>query len=359
METTGATTDTPFPLLATQPTETMPPYWTYSEGFNRYLNFNFCFDLDNGEDSDTAKPGCDFFIYRGAGSLYDQIEYVPSPPAMVTFWNSFDDPPGFSDCRRAPAYTSQVTTIAPLELGYLCYQTGGGRFGYLRFINASADVVTIDWHTFDPPLAQIQASSLPVNPATSDLKPPAGQPVWQDSFDDDNNWTIYQDEHASFTIEEGYLTITVRRADSRESRLLTWQRMSDFYLEATFKAENCSGLNNYGLHVRAGKDEAEADGYMFSVSCNGLYSLRRRSGSVTKILIPWTQVPDFLPSASQAHRPGILAQGDHLALFLDGSLLGDIKDDTFSSGVFGPFISAVETPGYRVDVDQIAAWALK
>jgi hypothetical protein len=356
---TGTALETPFVLLTSFPTETIPPYWTHSEGFDRYLNFNFCFDLDNGEDNDNQYPACDFFIYHGPGGVYNEIEFIPNPPAIFTFWKSFDNPPGFNDCRRSPAYTHQVTTIAPLELNYICYQTGEGRFGYLRFDNTNKDVVSIDWHTFDPPLDLIEVPSNTVSPPTTDIQKPVGQAVWTDSFENGKNWTMYQDEHTTFTIKDGHLTMTALIADSWDGALLSWQKMSDFYLEAAFHADECSGLNNYGLQVRAGEANDSNNGYWFSVSCNGYFNLRRMSNGKSYSLIPWTFISVFQPALVQEHRLGFLAQGEQLVLFIDDQFLAEFEDETYPSGVFGPFISAVETPGFQIDVEQIASWALR
>lgn len=153
-------------------TETIPPYWTHSEGWRRPLKYYACFDLDRGTDADTPTADCDFFINPGSSVEDLQIEIVPYPPAVFTFWRSFDEPPAFNDCRRAPAYTRQATIIAPLELGYLCYQTGEGRFGFLRFITSSAEGVTIDWRTFNPALDLIEISSILFYPAFTDLGMP-------------------------------------------------------------------------------------------------------------------------------------------------------------------------------------------
>ncbi len=51
--------------------------------------------------------------------------------------------------------------------------------------------------------------------------------------------------------------------------------------------------------------------------------------------------------------------GDKLRLYANGSLLGEIEDDTFpDKGRFGLFIGARKTNGFTTETDEIAYWQL-
>lgn len=350
---------TPHPSKTMTPTNTSPPFWTHSEGIERFIYFPDCFDLDQGVDSGSEIPACDFNIYLGPGGGYTQIEFVPYPPAQFAFNETLIEPPSYWDCRDAVKYSSEIATISPLEIAYMCYQTGDGRYGYLKFNYTSAEAVSLDWFTFDPAAEILNVAPVSTQTAPLDIFYPQGKAIWQDNFEDDHNWDLYQDEHTQFSIQNGQLQMTALNADNWDGWLLTWQKFNDFYVEANFNSAGCVGLNHYGLIVRANELNGKENGYLFNVSCNGYYSMGLRSEDGYTILIPWTASPTLKQSDKQSVRLGVMAQEDHLALFINGEWQADIEDKTISSGQFGPFISAVTTPGFSISVEDISYWVVQ
>jgi hypothetical protein len=195
-----------------------------------------------------------------------------------------------------------------------------------------------------------------VTPAsTDDPRTRLGDPTWEDSFDVEDNWPVYEDGHARFAIGDGRLTMTSLSAESWDGWMLTWPEIGDFYLEGAFAPGSCDGLDRYGLMFRAGPSALGYVGYLFSASCDGRYSLRAWDGSAFTDRVGWTASERV---EAGTVRLGIWAEGETLRLYADGTLLTETSDDAFSEGMFGVFIAAAETPGFEVRVDDVAYWAL-
>ena len=108
-----------------------------------------------------------------------------------------------------------------------------------------------------------------------DPKANLGSPTWRDTFDNALNWPLYEDEHVSMQIQNNRLVMTALNADKYVSWMLTWPVLENFYYEITVSPGRCQGRDHYGLAFRA-PDENRA--YLFGVSCDGQYSLRRWDG---------------------------------------------------------------------------------
>jgi hypothetical protein len=180
-----------------------------------------------------------------------------------------------------------------------------------------------------------------------------GAPTWKEDFSKANkNFYQYEDDQTRFMYDSGSLVLTAKNPNGWLSWSLSYPKPKDFYLEATFKVETCSGLDRYGLVYRAPDFN---NGYFFAFSCDGEFSLRiyNRQGD----LISWTPNPAILPGSNQVNRIGILAQGDRYAFYANGKLLQETKESTFTdAGLFGAFIASSNTSNFTVRMDEIAFW---
>jgi hypothetical protein len=222
----------------------------------------------------------------------------------------------------------------------------------------------------DTPVPTAQASSTPEPTATLaatptsqpelTTAPPAddptlnlGSPTWQDTFEDDSNWTLLDDEHSHFELQNGQMVMLAYNADYYNSWALTPPTIEVFYLEAQGTSGACSGRDRWGLFFRAPDDTR---GYLFGVSCDGRYALWVYDGSSEIYLMDWADSPHILKGPDQINRIGVKADGNRLSLYANGNFLAEVRDDSFASGRFGLFIGSAETPGYTAKVDEIAYW---
>ncbi len=178
----------------------------------------------------------------------------------------------------------------------------------------------------------------------SDPKANLGSPTWRDTFDNALNWPLYEDEHVSMQIKDNQLVMTAFNADKWDSWMLTWPVLENFYYEITASSGKCKGQDHYGLVARA---PSENKTYLFGVSCEGEYSLRKWDGKRMTYLVEWTPSEDILKGANQTNRLGIKADGNTLSLYANGNLLAEKNDNSYKKGGIGVFIGAAETAGSR------------
>lgn len=180
-----------------------------------------------------------------------------------------------------------------------------------------------------------------------------GAPDWKEDFSKaNNNFYQYEDAQSRFVYDSGALALTAKNPNGWTGWSLSYPKPKNFYLEATFKVETCSGLDRYGLVYRAPNFE---NGYFFGLSCDGQFLLRIYNQQGT--LIPWTPNPAILQGSNQVNRLGILAQGDRYAFYANGKLLQETKESTFTdAGLFGAFIASTNTSNFTVRMYEISFW---
>lgn len=207
---------------------------------------------------------------------------------------------------------------------------------------------------------------LPSNTPTITIEPSAtpddprlnlGDPTWQDTFQEGANWFLFSDEHVEMRLDEGKLWMTAFNADKYDGWMLRQpvQELSNFYMEVTVQTGECAGLDRYGLLARASADTSRS--YIFGLSCDGRYSLRRWASGST-MLVEWTTSERILAGANQTNRMCMRAEGSTLSIYANGHLLGQVEDDAYLSGSIGLFIGALATPGFTVQVSEVSIWEL-
>ena len=215
--------------------------------------------------------------------------------------------------------------------------------------------------TAAPPKPAATATSPPPPTPTLDASDPKaglGDPAFYDTFTDGNSWPLYTDTHVSFEVKDSNLVKTAFNPDRYNGWILTWPVISDFYLEMTTKTQQCSGEDQYGTMIRAVKTDQGYIGYLFGISCDGHYSLRRWNGQKYVQLVDWTSSEHINAGSNQTNRIGLMANGNQFSMYVNGKLIGEFQDDTHGEGRFGVFIGSINTPDVKFLVDEIAYWDL-
>ncbi len=191
-------------------------------------------------------------------------------------------------------------------------------------------------------------------PPTGDPRSALGNPTWQDNFANDYNWPTGDNDYTSIKIENNQLTLTA--LTKLDGWRLSYPKLQDFYLEASMKSSNCSGPDHYGLIVRV-PDEKTADaGYLFGITCDGQYSIRKWNGTKMTTLVNWAKNDAILAGANQTNRLGVLAVGSHLSLYVNGTLIASTQDSSYLEGYFGIFVGGNNTTNLSVTINSIAYW---
>jgi hypothetical protein len=205
-----------------------------------------------------------------------------------------------------------------------------------------------------PTLAPTATTSVATTPVAGDPKTKLGVPAFQDTFKDDKNWPTGEDKFTNISIANNALTMI--GLTTLDGWRLTWPTLSDFYLEATFKTGECSGSDRYGLIARVPDAETADRGYLVGATCDGNYSLRKWDGEKMNNLVAWGPSSAIHAGANQTNRVGLLAVGNQLSVYLNGSLIKTIQDNSFTNGSFGLFIGANKTANFTVTVTDVSYW---
>jgi hypothetical protein len=184
-------------------------------------------------------------------------------------------------------------------------------------------------------------------------------PTWVDDFEDQSDWALYTDTHASFELVSDGLEMTSFNPDFFNSWVLSWRRAEDLYLETTGTFGQCGGRDSYGLMIRSTGGDNGYIGYLFGLSCDGRYSLRSWNGETIGMIVGWTPDESIHAGPQATNRLGIWADGDQLSLHVNGDLLVQVSDSTHAEeGLFGLFVSSAQTPNFEVLIEEISFWNL-
>lgn len=202
---------------------------------------------------------------------------------------------------------------------------------------------------------------LPTNTPTA--TPPAddptvvlGAPNWQASFATGANWYLFDDDHIKVELEDNNLVLVAKNPDNWEGWSIAWGSLDKFYLEIEgLSGEACQAKDRYGLIFRAPRPE---EGYLFGISCDGHYRLRKWDGESFTTLLDWTESAAIRAGPNQVNRLGIMARGNRLTLYINGMQIGQIQDETYPRGTFGIFIGSSETENWTVKISKAAYWLL-
>ena len=221
--------------------------------------------------------------------------------------------------------------------------------------------------TASPPTTATEPPATPTATVTStppptptlnpdDPKAGLGNPDFNDDFNSGENWPLYTDDHVAFEVKDSDLLMTAFNPDKYNGWMLTWPVISDYFLEMTAKTQQCSGKDTYGNMIRAVKTDQGYIGYLFNVSCDGHYSLRRWNGEQYVSLVPWTPSDQINSGSNQTNRVGIRVVGNQFTFYANGKQIGQFQDDTHKEGRFGVVIGSANTSDFKTQVDEIAVW---
>ncbi len=212
--------------------------------------------------------------------------------------------------------------------------------------------------------ATVAATSPTFTPPANDPRVRFGAPTSVDTMENDRTWIwpTGSDKYTSGNFSNGSMTVTaLGDLDGWRMANPVGHSFSSLYLEGTFHTTTCKGSDHYGLIVRVPDIHSPNQGYLYSFTCDGRYSLRRWDGEAgtkgeMKWLVNWTASPAIATGSNATNRLGILTIADRLVLYANGQMLTEIKDNSFSSGYFGVLVGADETKELTVLVDEMAYW---
>lgn len=203
------------------------------------------------------------------------------------------------------------------------------------------------------PTATDTPETVPGDPAES-----LGSPTFKDTFDDGDNFYLYNEAQSSYQVDDGQMILTAKKANGYETWSLSWGDLKNFYLEITGTfGEECGGKDRYGMIFRA---PDTSQGYLVSISCDGSTRLSFWDSDAEEytVIKKWTSSEHINTGPGSVNRLGIKAKGSKLTVYINGHQVFEKTNSKFSKGRFGLMVAATDTPGFKVYLSQVVYWKL-
>ncbi|HMN15638.1 MAG TPA: hypothetical protein PKD55_25255 [Bellilinea sp.] len=185
-----------------------------------------------------------------------------------------------------------------------------------------------------------------------------GEPTLNDAMDDPAQWPSGYTPFTEIFVSNGQLTLV--GSSVMDGWRLSLQKAKNFFAEVDLEPQACSGADRYGLYFRVPNPESADQGYLFSLTCSGYYSLRKWDEPFYEMthLIPWTESAEVNAGSNQPNKLGVLANGDLITLFINGQKVAEINDASYPEGYVGLFVGAQRTQFFTVKADNFRFWEL-
>jgi hypothetical protein len=211
--------------------------------------------------------------------------------------------------------------------------------------------------TVTPTLSAFTPEAILTTPIPGDPAQTLGKPDSKDTFDNANNWHLYDNDCYKSEITGGKYIMTAKGLPG----VLCWEvsqtEVKNFYLETSYQGPAaCLQDDRYGILFRSPDYQR---GYLFGITCDGRYILTKWDGHTNETIIPATASDQISVGPNQINRIGVLGQGSHYRLYANGTLLMDTDDGAFvGPGKIGYFVQASNNQKYSVIFDDLSVWSL-
>ena len=178
-----------------------------------------------------------------------------------------------------------------------------------------------------------------------------------DDFEDSaSGWETYEDEtgHAGYS-NGGYLV------ESTQSGKTMWGtagvEFSDIRIDVETETLSApeNGNNAFGIDCRI---QSNGDGYSFHISSDGWFTILKFENKQSITLYDWTQT-DAVQQGLTKNQLAAICQGNRLSFEVNGILLAEISDSSFSSGDIALSASTFEADPTSVRFDDIVVQRLE
>lgn len=208
---------------------------------------------------------------------------------------------------------------------------------------------------FPTPAASPTLTPVPSLTPTLDLRAQLGELIFQDTFADDQGWSLATGPSGTASLLPGRLVLSVRRSGAVLQSLSPAPAVADFYLQAEVRTELCGQADEFGLMFRA---LPNSDHYRFSLTCDGQARVSRLRGGQEDALAPLTPTAAALPGAPASNRMAVFARGAEMRFLVNEVEVFSLRDATLPSGGFGVAVRSRRSPQATVSFLSFAIYAL-
>jgi hypothetical protein len=183
-----------------------------------------------------------------------------------------------------------------------------------------------------------------------------GTPMWLDTFEDEENWNLFDDATGKMVIVDGRLEFTSYRSYGFDVWTTTYPQVFDFFIETIVTTGPvCVNNDRYGLILR---NTASDKGYLIGLTCDGRYSFRRWNGNTFIYKAGWAWSEYINRGPNQTNHLGVRLVDEDVRIYVNGVLVEESKDRAIATGSFGPFVAASTSTEFTAYFEQIAYWGL-
>ena len=201
-------------------------------------------------------------------------------------------------------------------------------------------------------------------PAPGDPRQSLGAPTSTDLMDNASTWVwpTGSDRYTIGSFSSGRQIVTaLTGTDGWRMANPAGREFGNLYLEATIQTTTCAGSDHYGLIFRVPVLHEPEQGYLFGLTCDGRYSVRRWNAEIgtrgeMKWLVNWTASNAIATGSNQINRLGVMTVGSRILVYINGRLLTEVQDNTFGYGYFGVFVGSDVTENLTIHVDEMSYW---
>ncbi len=216
----------------------------------------------------------------------------------------------------------------------------------------------------ETPTIEPSLTTTSTHTATSPAGDPSltlGDPGFYETFSSGTSFGLaepYEDDAVKIEVKNGAMVFRSLNINRGMRWRLTSRDPLNLYLEGTFKTLNCSGVDQYGIVMRA-PTYSDGIGYYFGATCGGQYYLMRWDAGGQKSIVNLTTDSNLYAGSNQTNRLGIMANGKTIRLYVNGKLVRELEDDGITAkGYIGAFSSAKEDPNFTVHMEELKMWTL-
>ncbi len=182
-----------------------------------------------------------------------------------------------------------------------------------------------------------------------------GEPEVSDDFAATTDfWSTSYDGETAGYYKAGAFHISINT-----DNLVAWETgdvtAGDFVAEVDVSHYDGPLINEGGLLFRYVDN---ANFYLFTVSSDGYYVVKKLADDEWITLIDWTETDAANTGSRSANRLTVLAEGEEFTFFINDELVAEIADDSFSEGAIALVAGSLDE--YEVDIafDNFALWPL-
>jgi hypothetical protein len=182
-----------------------------------------------------------------------------------------------------------------------------------------------------------------------------GAKLYSETFaDPSTGWDTWSTSNSVIGYENGKYAIEVLNTDQ-----LSWgnafQSFDDFVIEVDTSKVAGPDDGGFGIVLRY----VDMDNfYYFVVTADGQYRFSYYLNNSRTDIIDWT-ASDAINKGNALNKLGVACKGNHFILSINGTVVEDFTDDTFTSGDIGLLATSNTAAGVKVTFDNLNVWAVK